>query len=382
MKKPCVHRGAFTLIELLVVIAIIAILMAILVPAVQKVREAANKISCSNNLHQIGIAIHDFAGDHNQLFPTGGWDWWTGPSYSAPTGTNSPPTSMTRQTGGWLYQILPYMERDALFKLEDSPPSLSPTTLKDGPIFVAAGWNMWGSEGPLARTTVATYFCPSRRSPTRGVSGRARNDYATSSPGPRWLYDRAYLNAVTTNMDPSRNDWSNNGFSYGPIVGGGGNLEWANNWSQGVPLGIIDSRRTGFKDLLDGSANILLVGEKRMNTDFYQTHAWHDDHGAYTGWDPDCIRSTAIFPGPDRPSVNGNDTVASYTPTGLGPPPRNETPGWNIGYQFGAAHPGGFNALFSDGHVRTIGYEIDLLLFYHLGHRADNNPVDLTRISP
>jgi prepilin-type N-terminal cleavage/methylation domain-containing protein len=95
------QRG-FTLIELLVVIAIIAVLIGLLLPAVQKVREAANRVLCGNNLRQIGLANHNFATDHNGLLPTGK-GWFPGP-----------PNSGAR--GQWLFHLLPYLEQDNLYK--------------------------------------------------------------------------------------------------------------------------------------------------------------------------------------------------------------------------------------------------------------------------
>ena len=135
-KQP---RG-FTLIELLVVIAIIAILIGLLLPAVQKVREAAARATCQNNMKQIGLALHNYH-DSNGYYPRASSD---GPSVTCCSGD-------TRNEWTWMYQILPYVEQQTLF---DAP------------------------DATVQTTAVKIYYCPSRRPARTYGSNLARCDYA------------------------------------------------------------------------------------------------------------------------------------------------------------------------------------------------------------
>jgi len=143
-------RG-FTLIELLVVIAIIAILMALLLPAIQKVREAANKMWCASNLKQIGIATHNYAGDYEGGLP---------PGYLGPYQNNVGLNPAQNQQVGVLFLLLPYVEGDNLFKQFVNPN----TNLVGFPVALSdysAPWYTVAANTSFAQAQVKLFVCPS-----------------------------------------------------------------------------------------------------------------------------------------------------------------------------------------------------------------------------
>lgn len=125
--RRCASRRAFTLVELLVVIAIIGILLGMLLPAVQSVREAARRAECSNGVRQITLAFHLHHDSHG-FFPSGGWDWFRPPNVGI--GKD--------QHAGWGYQILPYIEANSIYESDPLTAIASPNNI---------------------------FFCPSRRAP-------------------------------------------------------------------------------------------------------------------------------------------------------------------------------------------------------------------------
>jgi prepilin-type N-terminal cleavage/methylation domain-containing protein len=200
MIRKWLRLRGFTLIELLVVIAIIGVLIALLLPAVQKIREAANRIQCANNLKQMGLAIHNFHDTYGS-FPNTGNQWYTGISYDQSGSVQSP----KNQQAGWTFQILSFIEQQPLYNTVDTVPTNSTpyttppstNTMLLGPKAAAAQNDMsiagnidgaWcidfriGENGPATATPVKIYYCPSRRAAI-AYAGYGHTDYVAAAPG-------------------------------------------------------------------------------------------------------------------------------------------------------------------------------------------------------
>jgi len=231
-------RVGFTLIELLVVIAIIAILIGLLLPAVQKVREAAARMQCTNNLKQFGLAFHNHH-DTVGFMPNGGEHWSFAPDYTGP----GKPASGRGQRAGWGFQILPFIEQDNVYKGNVSG------TVADAQILAIGA-------------RIKTFFCPSRRAPEA---------YTTASwYGPAGTYPHA------------QTDYAGNGGSGGPSDDG---VIWQNNVSGGV---LRDGCR--LLDITDGTSNTVLLGDKRLNSAGLGNFQGDDNEGYTSGWDHDTVR--------------------------------------------------------------------------------------------
>jgi prepilin-type N-terminal cleavage/methylation domain-containing protein/prepilin-type processing-associated H-X9-DG protein len=326
---PSISRrttAAFTLVELLVVITIIAILIALLLPAVQAAREAARQTQCRNNLKQLGLA----ALSHEQIngfLPAGGWGYrWVG---DADLGFN------LHQPGGWMYNILPYLEQQSVHDL-----GLHGTPAQKK---VAAN--------RLVMVTLAMANCPSRRPailyPHKAISASTNRPYNPGVGGLR-TDDLTMI---------ARSDYASSGGDYwtNTVIGPTTLAEEASyGWvSPSLCTGVIFLHNT-FKlvDIRDGTSNTYLCGEKGVNADTYYTYDGDGDaQPMYIGYDPDTSRWSQD-------------------------PPLQDTPGVTSDYTFGSAHAGGCHMAFCDGSVQLINYAINRAVNQHLGNRDDGVAID------
>ena len=306
-------RIGFTLIELLVVIAIIAILIGLLLPAVQKVREASSRAQCANNLKQMGLAAHNHHDTHG-LLPTSSEHWAIAiPSYTAPGN----PVAGEGQKAGWGFQILPFMEQVAVWQ-------------------GAGGVTIADCQRNAIGAVIKTYFCPSRRAPKAlpPIADWYNNNTIGAANGPGGTYPHGPTDyASSHNVPPANGNPATLDGTHGAIVYG----------FRGIKL----------IDVKDGTSNTLMFGEKRMNTRFIGQYQSDDNEGYTSGWDHDATRSITLPPAPDWQDATNNS-------------------GEN---RFGSSHSGGANFALADGSIRFVTFSISQVNFRAMGTVANGEVI-------
>jgi prepilin-type N-terminal cleavage/methylation domain-containing protein/prepilin-type processing-associated H-X9-DG protein len=314
-------RAGFTLIELLVVIAIIAILIGLLLPAVQKIREAANRMSCTNNLKQLGLALHNYH-DSNNRFP------YENVHISDSVRCN------------WLAHILPYIE-------QPFTPQLRPAT---------SSWGVTVNPGP---TTPPPINAPSG-SFIRNVAVPDTficKTFICPSDGKTMTWDGAaaltnYLGMNAPNTD-QRDPWNKN--LRGIFVYWGHFTDPGDQYStRGQMSGPVWSSPTNFASITDGTSNTLMVGERPPVPDTGAA----DGNGWCGAWVYSEIDSALGLP-------NTKQWCAGVDPNGKSCPGGNQwlQPPQGVnngcdGHHYWSRHPGGANFCFADGSVHFLTYNI------------------------
>ena len=302
--------NAFTLVELLVVIAIIGLLVGLLIPAVQQARESARRITCQNNLRQLGIAAHSFEAAHG-YFPSNGWGYrWV----ADPARGFGP-----KQPGGWIYHLSGFIE----------------VTLPNGDANDPFSQLQWRTN--VSKTPIAVVRCPSRPGELLSLASTA------ASP----------VNATYQVLVP-KTDYAICEGDYITHTDGGPasiadaerpNYPWTRT-ERATGVSFLRSRvRTS--DITDGLSNTYLIGEKHVgkNSYFDASDLGHDQ-SVFSGVDLDLNRWT------------------------IDPPARDSDASKNR--IFGSAHDSGTGMAYCDGSVHWLDYSIDNNVHRYRGNRRDN----------
>lgn len=364
-------RPGFTLVELLVVIAIIGVMVGLLLPAVQAAREAARRMSCGNNMKQLGLALHNYHATYNRL-PSQGFQ-------HQPT-SQEPATWTDSSKGGRLSKLLPYIEQQALF---DSIPFGGETRLPlldQGQRPGNSEWQAFIPSTALGSFThtvgglpvqvertwhvpVATFLCPS-------YNGMDRWQWSDgANPGHRALSNYGW-SIGAQRMDShngSCNLFIGNMFGDGP--NGHGNSPSGVNVSGMFGRGEWYPR---FADVSDGLSNTLMMGEVLPHQ---SDHDWNGWMHFNTLWNATNVPINFPVIGIGEPGWNSNINPRGLAnDNGMG---CNGWRNWQTSQGFKSQHSGGANFVFGDASVNFLQASTDMRVYNAMGGRKDGQPAML-----
>jgi len=339
------RRHAFTLIELLVVIAIIAILIGLLLPAVQKVREAAGRMSCQNNLKQIGLATHTFH-DARGALPA------VGPVLHAVTNGAQDVVYMTGLGLNYslhsaFIEILPFLEQDAIARAYN--PALPPNDTTGNP-----------SNASLTSRPLKTYTCPSMAEPVPAE--------AYTLPVASYGWCRGNFQAIgdTSGWTATVPAYSSHGLTGAAAMAAWDTLKASFTADDGMMVSP-HIARVKLPHVTKGTSHTFLAGEMS-----YTMTGWTFTSGAYTG-QPRTGSTTWVraHPGDSHATTNVPLNTRQYVVRADAPRDYWMKSSY---YGFRSSHPAGANFVFGDGSVRFVGESIAFPTYQWLGSRNSTLP--------
>jgi prepilin-type N-terminal cleavage/methylation domain-containing protein/prepilin-type processing-associated H-X9-DG protein len=355
-------RRAFTLIELLVVIAIIAILVGLLLPAVQKVREAANRMKCQNNLKQLALACHNYH-DTNGSFPPGSA---INPDWNNTTGVWNQNGGWAWDQGSWMVYALPYIEQGNLY---NQLVGLGLGQSKVDVITRAVTANVLPVSVPL-------FSCPS--DPVD--QDRACYNYAAN-------YGAAAIGAsAPCNYDPFSSIYCPNGADGKPSPNpalAGLNFTCTNGKGMFFEGASPKSEKIRMSSVIDGTSNTILLGEILRGQSSAESFSCCGTHqpGPNGGPGIPAQRSWASF---DNGETSAMLPLNYYCKTyhnddcqNVCPDPTVNPWNWSVCSGYKSYHTSGVNFAFVDGSVHFISQNIDQVTLIKLAERADGGVVQL-----
>ncbi len=318
-KRGNATRLAFTLVELLVVIAIIGILIAMLLPAVQSVREAARRVECANNIRQLSLAVINYESAHMH-FPSG---WIGGKDLPTETGW------------GWTAQVLPFFEQNAIYNQISLTENL--VDYAYDPVVVQHIPNLFC---PSSTHNTETFELIAMRIPlTDGGVGISRHDFPV--PEPYSIGRSHYVGCIGSSVKVVEMGANGDGDGEGDLCPDPDLLEPADHFINGI---FYQNSSTGYQHVLDGSSNTVLLGERSAAT-FDSSWAGVVTGSEYAGW--------RVVGWTGEPPNNTYSTDAAH---------------FHGFAQFNSMHKGGLtNFGFADGSVHAIDSGVSAELFFALG---------------